>query len=143
MVTTLAVAIWLTCTSLGFVLIDLDAGPLLVPLTADHGLTVVDAAGAAALVAGWAAPMAIARRRLASYPIPAARPLVAGVTVVCAGVCLLIASILVRDFPGQSVVVAGLVLVVQYAGAAAVLARWRAETGAGAKCERGRTRGPA
>jgi hypothetical protein len=117
----LALAVWLACTAGGFVLIDLDVGRKLVTLTMGHGLTVVDAAGAALLVAGWLAAAGAARQRFGTNRARPSQRVAIAVVVVGLGVSVLAASTLVEDFAGRKFVIAALVLVAEVAAAAIAL----------------------
>ena len=121
---TIALGAWLACTLVGVFLIDLDSGPSLVSLTMGHGMSLVDAIGAALLLAGWSAALMTARR-CASPRFPASRrvPSAAALLASCAG--LLTAALFVPDFAGRKFVVAGFVLLVEAAAAATVLATWQ------------------
>ena len=87
----------------------------------DHGVSVVDAIGGALLLAGWATAVALARRRPWPLLPPLERLATRALLASCAG--LLIALLLVPDFDGRKLVVAGLILLVEAAAAATVLAR--------------------
>ena len=118
-----ALVAWLLCTALGVLLIDLDSGPSLVSLTKGHGVSLVDAIGAALLLAGWSAALMIARRAWDRLPAPGRLPSAVALLASCAG--LLTAALLVPDFSGRKFVVAGFVLLVEGAAAAALLATWQ------------------
>jgi hypothetical protein len=118
----MALGTWLACTLLGAFLIDLDSGPSLVSLTRGHGVSLVDATGAALLLAGWAAAVMIARRGV-WFPAPGRVPSAAALLASCAG--LLTAALLVPDFAGRKFVVAGFVLLVEGAAGATLLAKWQ------------------
>lgn len=126
----LALAAWLACTVAGVLLIDLDAGPKLVSLTMGHGVSLLDAMGAALLVAGWSTAVLVARRDAVPL-LPRLRllPSVVALLAACAG--LLTAALLVPDFSGRKFVVAGFVLLVEGAAAATLLAR----SGAAPRCQ--------
>jgi hypothetical protein len=118
----LALSAWLICTLVGGLLIDLDSGRSVVSLTMGHGVSLIDAAGAALLLAGWSMAVIVARRSavpllLRPRPLPTAAALFAS----CAG--LLIAALLVPDFSGRKFVVAGFILLVEGAAAASVLTK--------------------
>jgi hypothetical protein len=117
----LALAVWLACTAGGFLLIDLDVGRKLVTLTMGHGLTVVDAAGAALLVAGWLAAAGTARQRFGTRRTRPSQGVVIALVVGVLGACVLAASTFVEDFAGRKFVVAALVLVGEVAAAAVAL----------------------
>ena len=118
----LALAVWLTCTLIGVLLIDLDSGPSLVSLPMGHGVSLIDATGAALLLAGWATAVIVARRAAVPlFPRPRRLTSVAALLASCAG--LLTAALLVPDFSGRKFVVAGFVLLVEGAAAASVLAK--------------------
>src|SRR5829696_8965156 len=118
----LALGAWLACTLVGAFLIDLDKGPSLVSLPMQHGVSLIDAMGAALLLAGWAMAVVIVRRRAwRLFPRPGRRASRAVLLASFAG--LLTAALLVPDFDGRKFVVAGFVLLVEGAAAAAVLTR--------------------
>ena len=118
----LALGLWVVCTVLGVWLIDLDSGPSLVSLPNDHGVSLIDAAGTALLLAGWSAAV-LTPRRSASLPLPTPGRVASGAALVASCAGLVTAALLVPDFAGRKFVVAGLVLVVEGAAAATVLAR--------------------
>ena len=121
----LALLSWLALTVAGLELIDLDSGPELVSLPMDHGLTVFDALGLAALLLGSVTPVVIARRRVPAHRLPVVPPLLSAAAVAGSLACLVTAALLVPDFSGRRFVVAGLVLISQCAGAVAFLTRRR------------------
>jgi hypothetical protein len=117
----LALGAWLACTLLGLFLVDLDYGPSLVSLPRRHGVTLVDATGAALLLAGWSTAVMLARRRAWPMFRTLGRfPSTAALLASCAG--LLTVALLVPDFAGRKFVVAGFVLLVEAAAAASALA---------------------
>ena len=110
------VAVWLAASAAGAALLALpDDGDRLVAFSGAHGLTALDAAGVALLLAGWL-PLAIAawRRRaeLARATPPGARR--AALVATGAGAGLVVAGAF-RDFEGWWVVGAALLLAVQLA----------------------------
>ena len=113
---------WLTCTVVGVLLIDLDSGRSVVSLTMDHGVSLVDAAGAALLLAGWSTAVIVARRSAVS-PFPRLRRLPSATALLASCAGLLTAALLVPDFSGRKFVVAGFVLLVEGAAAASLLAK--------------------
>ena len=118
----LALGLWVACTVLGVYLIDLDSGPSLVSLPNDHGVSLIDAAATALLLAGWSAAVVTTRRsEWPPFPSPGRLASAAALVASCAG--LVTAALLVPDFAGRKFVVAGLVLLVEGAAAATVLAR--------------------
>ena len=117
----LALGPWVVCTALGAWLIDLDSGPSLVSLPSDHGVSLIDAAGAVLLLAGWSAAVLIARHGASPLHTPGRAVSAAALIASCAG--LMTAALLVPDFAGRKLVVAGLVLFVEGVAAATVLAR--------------------
>ena len=118
----LALGLWVVCTALGVWLIDLDSGPSLVSLPSEHGVSLIDAAGTALLVAGWSAAVVTARSG-AWPPFPAPGRLASAAVLIASCTGLVTAALLVPDFAGRKFVVAGLVLLVEGAAAATVLAR--------------------
>jgi len=113
---------WLACTVFGLMLIDLDAGPSLVSLTMDHGVTAADVVGAAMLLAGWLAVLETARRWRATRVTSARGRLLSAVALLATGAGLLVAALLMPDYAGRKFVVAGIALLMECAAAATVLA---------------------
>jgi hypothetical protein len=135
----MALGVWLACTLLGAFLIDLDSGPSLVSLTMSHGLSLVDAIGAALLLAGWSAVVLTARRQAwPPFPVPG-RLSSAALLASCAG--LLTAALLVPDFAGRKFVVAGFVLLVEGVAAATLLAAWQRRDSRSVSARAARPRG--
>jgi hypothetical protein len=122
-----ALAVWLGCTLLGVLLIDRDSGPSLLSLPNRHGVSLLDAVGAALLLAGWAAAVRKARREGWPRFRAAGRLSAAVLPAVVAG---LLTAALVPDFGGRKFVVAGFLLLLEAAAAARVL-RAPAAPGAG------------
>jgi hypothetical protein len=118
----LALLSWLVCTIVGLVLIDLDVGPRLVSLTMGHGITVTDAMAAGLLVAGWLAVVVTARRRPVRRWIRTPRPALCAAASLAAVAGLVTTAVLMPDYAGRKVVVAGFALLVECAVAATVLA---------------------
>jgi hypothetical protein len=118
----LALLSWLTCTILGLILVDLDAGPRLVSLTMGHGVTLTDAVAAAVLLAGWLAFVLTARRRRVTRRIPTPGPLLCATASLASGVGLVTTALLLPDYAGRKLVVAAFALLVECATAATVLA---------------------
>ena len=118
----MALGAWLACTLLGVFLIDLDSGPSLVSLTMGHGVSLIDAIGAALLLAGWSVAVMAARHPASPrFPTPGRLPSAVALLASCVG--LLTAGLLVPDFAGRKFVVAGFVLLVEGAAAATLLAK--------------------
>jgi hypothetical protein len=118
----LALLGWLACTILGLVLIDLDVGPRLVSLTMGHGITLTDAMAAAVLMAGWLAVVVTARRRHVRRRIRTPGPALCAAASLAAVAGLVTTAVLMPDYAGRKVVVAGFALLVECAAAATVLA---------------------
>lgn len=118
----LAIVCWLSCTAFGLALLDLDAGPRLVSLPQEHGLSVVDAVGLAVLAAGWMAPVLVGRRR-PEYRLPATSRRWSTLTILGAGTALAVVALVMPDFTGRRYAMGALLLTVESAAAAAVLAR--------------------
>lgn len=121
---TLAVVGWLGCTVLGLALVDLDAGPRIVSLSQGHGVSVIDAAGIAVLVAGWTA-LVLVMRRQGGYWLPTAQRSWSASIAAGAGAALLVVSLAVPDFTGRSYAMGVLLVVLEGAAAAALLAHRR------------------
>ena len=117
----LALVAWLASTGLGFLLIDLDAGPKLTSLPSEHGLKLVDTAGVLLLM-GAIAPLVVAGRWLRPNRVPAQEAASSGAAVGATVVSLLAVSMLVPDSTGRRLVLATLVVLFQ-AAAATVLSR--------------------
>ncbi len=128
----LALSAWLACSVAGFLLVDLDAGPTLVSISSDVGLSVVDAVAAVMLLTAWVTP-AVRARREGSWPRGRGRGL--GPTALIVGLLAasLLAGAVFADFVGRKFAIAAAVLLVQVT-AFIVVARRRGRAVPRAQC---------
>ena len=118
-----ALLVWLVGSAAGVVLLALpDQGPRLVAFSRAHGLTALDALGAALLIGGWLPAAAHAWRRREELRRRAPQRAVAAAPFACGLRSGLVIASAASDFAGWWAVGAALLVLVQ-AAAFVVLAR--------------------